>query len=109
MGGESIDDQGLWIFSRSPVRDEALIESVREIASDAGFDITVLNDVSHEDCGDDAAPEEPVCQDVEGSFPVWLFGSQDCDWVEKYSCSLAFSILTSAPTRAANATNQIHK
>jgi len=89
LTGGSIDDQGLWIFSRSPVRDEGLINSVREIARDAGFDITVLNDVSHENCGDYGAPE-PICQDVETSFPVWPFGNQDCDWVEKYSWFACF-------------------
>lgn len=52
--GDYSSDSGLWIFSRSPVRDEALIDGLRNQALDAGFDITVLNDVSQEDCDQDS-------------------------------------------------------
>jgi len=41
---------GLWIFSRSQERDDALIDKVRTIAVDAGFDISVLNDVDQSNC-----------------------------------------------------------
>jgi lipocalin len=49
--GEGINNSGLWIFSRSPVRNDTLIEQVRGIATDAGFaTTTVLFDVNHTDC-----------------------------------------------------------
>ena len=51
--GRGINNSGLWIFSRSPYRDEALIAYVRNLAMDMGFDVNVLNDVdqSSETCG----------------------------------------------------------
>jgi hypothetical protein len=45
-----VGDSGLWIFSRSPERDNDLIEKVRSVAQEAGFDVSVLNDVSQEGC-----------------------------------------------------------
>ena len=51
--GAGINNSGLWIFSRSPYRDEGLISFVRALAVDMGFDVSVLNDVdqSPETCG----------------------------------------------------------
>merc|ERR1712232_617206 len=49
-GCSSPNQSGLWIFSRSPMRDIGLIETVRGIATDKGFDLGVLNDVDHTQC-----------------------------------------------------------
>lgn len=40
----------LWILSRSPVRNEALIEKYRGIAIDNGIDPSIMSDVSHVNC-----------------------------------------------------------
>eukprot|EP00529_Nitzschia_sp_RCC80_P028106 CAMPEP_0113460220 /NCGR_PEP_ID=MMETSP0014_2-20120614/10870_1 /TAXON_ID=2857 /ORGANISM="Nitzschia sp." /LENGTH=264 /DNA_ID=CAMNT_0000351857 /DNA_START=375 /DNA_END=1169 /DNA_ORIENTATION=- /assembly_acc=CAM_ASM_000159 len=48
--GTGINGSGLWIFSRSRDRDEALISTVREIAKDAGFATSVLFDVNQTSC-----------------------------------------------------------
>lgn len=72
--GTGINNSGLWIFSRSEERNEALITMVRGIASDAGFDLSILNDVDQTNCGD-------LCSDVEGDFPVGFGRMRDCDWV----------------------------
>jgi Bacterial lipocalin len=48
--GKGINDAGLWIFSRSPVRDQEMIDFVRGMAVEMGIDVTVLNDVNHEGC-----------------------------------------------------------
>ncbi len=47
---------GLWIFSRSPVRNEAMIEKYRGIAMDNGIDPNMMKDVSLENCGYMAPP-----------------------------------------------------
>ena len=44
------NNAGLWVFSRSNVRDEALIQKVRGIAVSKGFDVDVLEDVQHVGC-----------------------------------------------------------
>jgi len=46
---------GLWIFSRSPVRNNALINKYRGIARDNGIDPSMMKDVSQVDC--DHTPE----------------------------------------------------
>lgn len=48
--GSGTNDAGLWIFSRDPQPDWSLIETVREIAKGQGFDLSVLNNVSHANC-----------------------------------------------------------
>lgn len=48
--GDGTNGSGLWIFTRSGTRDEAVIEKVRSIAQGKGFDIDVLNDVDHKGC-----------------------------------------------------------
>lgn len=46
---------GLWIFTRSPVRNDELVERLRNrLATEFGLDVTVLNPVDHSDaelCG----------------------------------------------------------
>jgi len=46
----SLPGKGLWIFSRSPVRDEQLIKKVRQIAVQKGIDPDVLIDTPQEGC-----------------------------------------------------------
>ena len=48
--GTGTNNSGLWIFTRAQQRDEALIDSVRNIATAAGFDVSVLNDVDQSNC-----------------------------------------------------------
>eukprot|EP00578_Thalassiosira_sp_NH16_P004098 CAMPEP_0181137158 /NCGR_PEP_ID=MMETSP1071-20121207/33563_1 /TAXON_ID=35127 /ORGANISM="Thalassiosira sp., Strain NH16" /LENGTH=209 /DNA_ID=CAMNT_0023223907 /DNA_START=544 /DNA_END=1173 /DNA_ORIENTATION=- len=48
--GAGVNNSGLWIFTRSQQRDEGLIDEVRNIAEDAGFDLSVLNDVDQSNC-----------------------------------------------------------
>jgi lipocalin len=84
--GDGINNSGLWIFTRSQARDDKLVEKVREIALNEGFDLEVLNDVVQEGCGSDAeADESDSCGDDEGSFRVWFGSQRDCDWVEQLS------------------------
>ena len=53
--GTGTNNSGLWIFTRSQQRDETLINNVRNIATAAGFDVSVLNDVdqSSSNCDQD--------------------------------------------------------
>ena len=76
---------GLWIFSRSPTRDEVLIEKVRSIAQDAGFDLSVLNDVDQQNCEDGA-----TCLDDEGEFNVGFGLKKTCGWVGERSWHRCF-------------------
>lgn len=48
--GTGFNNAGLWIFSRSNVRDQSLIDRARQIARDKGFDTDVLQDVTHVGC-----------------------------------------------------------
>lgn len=48
--GTGINGSGLWIFLRSPQRDEAAIAAVRAIAAEQGFDLSVLGNVTHKGC-----------------------------------------------------------
>lgn len=48
--GTGINDSGLWIFSRSPIRNNTLTQKVRDIAARKGFDLTVLNSVDNSKC-----------------------------------------------------------
>lgn len=71
--GDGINNSGLWIFSRSQTRDEALVSKVRGIAQDAGFDLSVLNDVVQENC--DACTDSEELRDEDD-------GETICDWVD---------------------------
>jgi lipocalin len=48
--GSGVNDAGLWIFTRQQKRDEALVQKVRGIAAQKGFDLSVLNDVDQVAC-----------------------------------------------------------
>jgi lipocalin len=48
--GSGTNDAGLWIFTREAQPDFTLVEEVREIAQSQGFDLSVLNNVSHAGC-----------------------------------------------------------
>lgn len=80
--GEGINNSGLWIFTRSPVRNDVLVNDVKAIAKNAGFDITVLNFVNQDGCYDET---EATCTDSESSFPSSFGGAYDCDWVGNYA------------------------
>mmetsp|Transcript_159267 Transcript_159267/g.281188 ORF Transcript_159267/g.281188 Transcript_159267/m.281188 type:complete len:218 (-) Transcript_159267:103-756(-) len=49
-GSSSVNDAGLWIFTRQQTRDEALVNLARSIAESKGFDLTALNDVDQSTC-----------------------------------------------------------
>lgn len=49
--GSGTNNSGLWIFSRDSVRDEALVQKMRDAAQAQGFDIGVLRDVDQTNCG----------------------------------------------------------
>jgi lipocalin len=49
--GDGTNNSGLWIFTRSATRDEALVNKVRDLAKGQGFDLSVLRDVDQTDCG----------------------------------------------------------
>lgn len=71
--GSGLNDSGLWIFSRSQERNETLVGKVRTIAEEAGFDLSVLNDVDQSSCD--------TCTDDEGTFNVGFFGEKDCEFI----------------------------
>ena len=48
--GDGVNGSGLWIFTRAQERDDTLISKVRGLADAQGFDISVLNTVSHTKC-----------------------------------------------------------
>lgn len=48
--GSGVNGAGLWIFTRSQQRDEALVQKVRGLARGKGFDLSVLNDVDQSHC-----------------------------------------------------------
>jgi lipocalin len=48
--GKGINESGLWIFTREQKRDDDLIQEVRGIAADQGFDLSVLKNVTQEGC-----------------------------------------------------------
>mmetsp|Transcript_27057 Transcript_27057/g.33184 ORF Transcript_27057/g.33184 Transcript_27057/m.33184 type:complete len:223 (+) Transcript_27057:66-734(+) len=47
------NNSGLWIFLRTTERDDEKIAEVKQLAIDAGFDTSILNDVIHKDCSYD--------------------------------------------------------
>jgi len=66
--GTGINGSGFWLFTREQQRNETLVNAMRTIASDKGFDLTVLNDVEHEGCSYPDPPKE----DKENTVSRWL-------------------------------------
>jgi len=48
--GTGTNGSGLWIFTRKQERDDALVTKVRGVATEAGFDVSVLNNVDQTNC-----------------------------------------------------------
>jgi len=48
--GDGVNGSGLWIFTRSQERNQTVVDYVRHIAGNKGFDLTVLGDVEQEGC-----------------------------------------------------------
>jgi len=48
--GSGVNDSGLWIFTRKAERDQAVVDKLRDLAQDMGFDVSVLNDVQQAGC-----------------------------------------------------------
>lgn len=71
--GDGTNQSGLWIFSRNPERSEDLIETVRAIAIDKGFDVSVLNNVDQTSCDE--------CEDSLETFENFWGQEKDCAWV----------------------------
>lgn len=100
--GSGVNNSGLWIFTRSQTRNDTLINKVRDIAIVAGFDISVLNNVTHTSCG----PEEEdatlslvsTCLDDEGEFNIG-FGriKTTCEWVSSHSILGCFFYSSKCP------------
>merc|ERR1719356_105035 len=49
--GTGTNDSGLWIFTREQRRDEALVQKIKGIATDKGFDTSVLKPTDQTACG----------------------------------------------------------
>jgi len=45
-----VNNAGLWIFTRKAKPSDGLVEKVRSIAQDKGFDLSVLNVIDHSNC-----------------------------------------------------------
>ena len=48
--GSGVNGAGLWVFTRQQARNQTLVDKVRGIALDKGFDLSVLNDVDQTGC-----------------------------------------------------------
>jgi lipocalin len=72
--GDGTNNSGLWIFTRDQARNEEIVNEVRNIAKDNGFDISVLNDV-----------DQTVCDECEDSLDTFLVRGveKDCGWVSE--------------------------
>lgn len=75
--GIGLDNDGLWVFTREQTRNQTLVDKVRGIAQDAGFDLTVLLDVAQ----DASCIDDQECADEEDEFDVGFGLTIDCDWV----------------------------
>ena len=58
--GSGAKDAGLWILTSKQPRDEDLVQKVRAIAAQKGFDLSVLNDVDQSDCSSTMPVDLPV-------------------------------------------------
>lgn len=54
--GSGTNGSGLWIFTRERARNEALVQKVRGIAAEQGYDLSVLLDVDQTNCWRDKGP-----------------------------------------------------
>jgi lipocalin len=85
--GDGINNSGLWIFSRSQIRDDTLVSTVRDIAEAAGFDLSVLNDVIQTDC-DLCTDSEQLCDENETDSETiceWVNNAK-WDWMKHWRC-----------------------
>merc|ERR1711990_247286 len=48
--GTGVNDSGMWIFTKNNVRDETVLNAIREVATAKGYDVNYLNDVTQEGC-----------------------------------------------------------
>merc|ERR1712166_109129 len=48
--GDGVNNAGLWIFSRQQTRNETQITLARNIATENGIDVSVLNDIDQTNC-----------------------------------------------------------
>jgi len=55
--GTGANSTGLWLFTRQQKRDEAVVQKLRGIAADKGFDLSVLLDVDNSVCTSKAAAD----------------------------------------------------
>merc|ERR1712194_62179 len=83
---------GLWVLSRSPQRDEALITKLRTLATDAGFDVSTLNDVDHSNCTH-AAPAN-ACSASDGEEGECTAAERKCHRVRYFDgyCNCCFGM-----------------
>ena len=79
--GDGVNNSGLWIFSRNQTRDESLITTVRQIAKEKGFDLSVLNNVQQEGCVYPSVGNDDCPKDTQGTFSTVFSGQKDCEWV----------------------------
>jgi lipocalin len=72
--GTGTNNSGLWIFTRDQVRNDTLVNGVRNIAQEKGFDISVLNDV-----------DQTICDECEDSLDTFLVRGveRDCGWISE--------------------------
>lgn len=61
--GDGMNDSGLWIFTNKQGRDEKILEKVRNIASDQGYDLSVLNDVNQADCPNSEGDDDGIVRE----------------------------------------------
>lgn len=66
--GTGVNGSGFWLFLRTQERNDVLINAMREIAEEKGFDLSALNDVEHEGC---TYPEPPQ-EEKESKVSKWL-------------------------------------
>lgn len=51
--GDGINNSGLWIFTREAFPAQALVDKVRQLTREMGFDVGVLNKINHQGCKGD--------------------------------------------------------
>lgn len=86
---DGIKNSGFAIITRKQEKDPALIEKVRGIAAQKGFDLSVLNDVHQSDCSHDRQTQEPITDVKEGSKQ-----KQDRDSTLNFAFILSFGYVS---------------